>query len=106
MPLLGAFVVLMLVPDDGAQRIIAFIVDYDRVRQRRIRAGVLAGRHPMAPTISPKKSWEGFGRLGGRLGVAGWLPVTYLLDGDPWVGVAARRGHGALPRRSATCPSR
>ena len=23
-------------------------------------AGVLFGRHPMAPTISPKKSWEGF----------------------------------------------
>ena len=31
-------------------------------------AGVFFGRHPMAPSVSPKKSWEGFGRLGGRRG--------------------------------------
>jgi phosphatidate cytidylyltransferase len=24
-------------------------------------SGVFLGKHPMAPTISPKKSWEGFG---------------------------------------------
>ena len=50
-------------------------------------AGVLAGRHPMAPTISPKKSWEGFaGSVAGSC-LAGWLTVTYALDGDAWVGV-------------------
>lgn len=86
-PLLGAFVVLMLVPDDGAQRIIAFIVATIASDCGGYALGVLAGRHPMAPSISPKKSWEGF--AGSVLGsaLAGWLLVAYLLDGRAWVGV-------------------
>jgi phosphatidate cytidylyltransferase len=49
--------------------------------------GALLGRHPMVPSISPKKSWEGFaGSL--ALGiVASVLSVTLLLDGAWWVGV-------------------
>jgi phosphatidate cytidylyltransferase len=41
----------------------------------------------MAPSISPKKSWEGFG--GSMIGgiVAGWLSVTLLLPGQWWHGV-------------------
>ena len=38
-------------------------------------AGVLFGKHPMAPVISPKKSWEGFaGSLLACVGVglSGW----------------------------------
>ena len=50
--------------------------------------GVLAGKHPMAPIISPKKSWEGFAGSAVSCIVAGWLTVVYLLDGDWWVGVA------------------
>jgi phosphatidate cytidylyltransferase len=56
-------------------------------------AGVIAGRHPMAPTVSPKKSWEGV--AGSVLGcvVVGVLAVVVALDGD-WaagalLGVAA-----------------
>lgn len=37
-------------------------------------AGVLFGKHPMAPSISPKKSWEGFA---GSLVLAGLL--AYLM---------------------------
>ena len=61
-------------------------------------AGVLAGRHPMAPTISPKKSWEGFaGSLVTGM-VAGALSVLFLLHGPWWAGVLT----GALLVVSAT----
>ena len=45
-------------------------------------AGVLFGKHPMAPVISPKKSWEGFAGSAVACVVAGWLLVDYLLEGD------------------------
>ncbi len=86
-PLLGAFVVLMLVPDDGAQRIVAFIVATIASDVGGYATGVLAGRHPMAPTISPKKSWEGFAGSVLVSAVAGWLLVVHVLDGDVWVGI-------------------
>jgi phosphatidate cytidylyltransferase len=86
-PLLGSFVVLMLVPDDGAMRIVAFLVGVVASDTGGYVAGVLMGRHPMAPTISPKKSWEGFAGSVVGSAVAGWLTVTYALDGRPEVGV-------------------
>ena len=86
-PLLGAFVVLMLVPADGAMRVVVFIVGVVASDTGGYMAGVLAGKHPMAPTISPKKSWEGFAGSVIGSGIACWLTVTYLLDGRPWVGV-------------------
>ncbi|WP_411803948.1 phosphatidate cytidylyltransferase [Arthrobacter sp. LAPM80] len=54
--------------------------------------GVLFGKHPMAPKISPKKSWEGFaGSLGGAMLVA--IPATvFLLDQHWWVGLALAVG--------------
>ena len=51
-------------------------------------AGVLFGKHPMAPVISPKKSWEGFAGSALACVVAGWLLVDFLLEGDWYVGVA------------------
>lgn len=46
-------------------------------------AGVLFGKHPMAPRISPKKTWEGFaGSMLGSMALASVL-VAFLL-GDPW----------------------
>ena len=49
--------------------------------------GVKLGRHPMAPAISPKKSWEGFvGSLCGGIAV-GSLCCIFLLDVSPWIGV-------------------
>ncbi|PYI66090.1 phosphatidate cytidylyltransferase [Arthrobacter livingstonensis] len=54
--------------------------------------GVLFGRHPMAPKISPKKSWEGFaGSMGGAMLVA--IPATvFFLDVHWWVGLALAIG--------------
>ncbi|WP_038471165.1 MULTISPECIES: phosphatidate cytidylyltransferase [Arthrobacter] len=54
--------------------------------------GVLFGKHPMAPKISPKKSWEGFaGSLGGATLVA-ILATVFLLDQPWWVGFALAVG--------------
>ena len=42
-------------------------------------AGLLLGRHKMAPRISPKKTWEGFGGSILAALIAGILMVTLLL---------------------------
>ncbi len=85
--LMGTFVVLMLKEDDGAWRIVAFIAATVASDIGGYAAGVLLGKHPMAPTISPKKSWEGFaGSLVVGIGT-GVGTVTIALDGDWWVGV-------------------
>ncbi|MEO8815174.1 MAG: phosphatidate cytidylyltransferase [Mycobacterium sp.] len=49
--------------------------------------GVLFGKHPMVPAISPKKSWEGFaGSM--LLGITGAvLAVTVFLHRPWWVGL-------------------
>ena len=51
--------------------------------------GVLLGKHPLAPKISPKKTWEGF--VGGLIFTAagGALSFYYLLDYQPVVGALA-----------------
>jgi phosphatidate cytidylyltransferase len=97
-PFLGSFVALMLAEgndwtstdhvDDGVRGIIAFILVTIASDIGGYVAGVLFGRHPMAPVISPKKSWEGFaGSLLACVG-AGTGLVVWMLDGDWWVGVA------------------
>ena len=48
---------------------------------------MLFGKHPMAPVISPKKSWEGFAGSMVFTVAAGILLVVWLLDGDWWVGI-------------------
>jgi len=51
--------------------------------------GVLIGKHPMAPKISPKKTWEGF--IGGLIFAAtgSAFAFNYLLDQELWVGALA-----------------
>lgn len=49
-------------------------------------AGVLWGKHPMAPRISPKKTWEGFaGSMIGSMIVG--VVSTFFLDLPWWVGI-------------------
>ncbi|HJV99743.1 MAG TPA: phosphatidate cytidylyltransferase [Arthrobacter sp.] len=48
--------------------------------------GASLGKHPMAPKISPKKSWEGFaGSIAGAM-LIGVLASIFLLDKPWWVG--------------------
>ncbi len=95
-PFLGSFVALLLAEggatdfepwDDGVRGILVFILVTIASDIGGYVAGVLFGRHPMAPVISPKKSWEGLaGSVLSCVGV-GWLLVVQLLDGAWWVGV-------------------
>ena len=49
--------------------------------------GASLGKHPMAPKISPKKSWEGFaGSVGGAM-LIGVLASLFVLDKPWWVGI-------------------
>ena len=86
--LMGVFVILMLVEDDGHWRVVAFILATIASDIGGYIAGVLFGKHPMAPSISPKKSWEGAaGSLIASIG-ASTAFVLYILEGPWWAGVA------------------
>lgn len=86
LPLPASFAVLLVLPSDGAARTLAFLVTVVCSDVGGYTAGVLLGRHPLAPTISPKKSWEGLGGslLAGVLGAT--AAVTLGLDEPAWVG--------------------
>jgi len=96
-PFLGSFVALMLAEgddwrstmhfDDGIKGILTFILVTIASDIGGYNAGVLFGKHPMAPVISPKKSWEGFAGSAVFCVLVGVALVVWLLDGDWWVGV-------------------
>jgi phosphatidate cytidylyltransferase len=86
-PFMASFVSLLLQPGDGVRRVMTFIAVTIASDIGGYAVGALFGRHPMAPAISPKKSWEGFaGSAVGCLAV-GALCVSLLLDGRWWVGL-------------------
>ena len=82
-PLLAGFAVLLSTQEDGAWKVLAFILLTAATDLGGYAAGALFGKHPMAPKISPKKSWEGFaGALVLQLavGISLWI---YVFD-QPW----------------------
>ncbi|PWJ56414.1 phosphatidate cytidylyltransferase [Quadrisphaera granulorum] len=95
LPLLAGFAMLMLAADDGAQRVVVFVLLTVCSDVGGYAAGVLFGRHPMAPSISPKKSWEGLAGSGIACVVAGALSVWLLLGGSWWAGALVGVGAAA-----------
>jgi phosphatidate cytidylyltransferase len=87
LPFLAGFAVLLLRPDDGPNRVVVFIVLTVLSDVGGYVAGVLFGKHPMAPTVSPKKSWEGFAGSALFCAVGGAVLLPTLLDGEAWQGV-------------------
>jgi len=85
-PLLAGFAVLLLVPDDGVARVLAFIATVVCSDVGGFAAGVLFGKHPMAPSVSPKKSWEGLAGSVGACVLIGTLLVTLTFHGPWWGG--------------------
>ena len=86
-PLFASFSALLIFQDHGGIRTFIVISTVVFADIGGYVAGVLFGKHLMAPAISPKKSWEG---LGGSLlfGItAAVLSVAFLLDKPAWVGV-------------------
>jgi phosphatidate cytidylyltransferase len=87
LPLLGVFVPLMLSTPDGARRVLLFIIVTISSDIGGYFAGILIGRHPMAPAISPKKTWEGFGGSVVACLAAGAIALPLLLHGHVWQGL-------------------
>ncbi|MEV4707656.1 phosphatidate cytidylyltransferase [Actinoplanes sp. NPDC049316] len=79
-PFLLSFGVLLVKPDDGPGRVLCALLAVVLSDTGGYAAGVFFGKHPMAPTISPKKSWEGFAGSVTAAAVGGALLVYFLLD--------------------------
>ncbi len=95
-PFLGSFVALLLAEggatdfsrmDAGVKGIFTFIAVTAASDIGGYIAGVLFGKHPMAPVISPKKSWEGFAGSVVFCVAVGVAMVVWVLDSDWWIGV-------------------
>lgn len=85
-PFLGAIMLMLLRQPRGEWWVLSLIIVVVVADTCAYASGLLfgrGGRHPMAPRVSPKKTWEGFaGAVLGSL-VAGALVGVYLL-GVPW----------------------
>jgi phosphatidate cytidylyltransferase len=77
----------MITSTQGRERVIAFVVLTICSDIGGYAAGVLAGRHPMAPRLSPKKSWEGFGGSLVLQAVAGVSLFVLVFDAPWWQGL-------------------
>ncbi len=97
-PFLASFVALLLAPHDGVKRVMTFVALTVASDMGGYAVGVVFGRHPLAPAISPKKSWEGFAGSAVACMAVGVACVVYLLDGDWWVGLVL----GAIVAVAAT----
>ncbi len=85
--LLAGFAMLLLAAPDGQWRSFTFLCVTVASDVGGYAVGVLGGRHPMAPSISPKKSWEGFAGSVVACVLVGMLCVTQGLHGPWWAGV-------------------
>lgn len=88
LPFMAGFVMLMLAAPDGRMRVLLFILLAVANDVGGYVAGVLFGRHPLAPSVSPKKSWEGLAGsflLATAVGVVG---AVVGLGASPLLGVA------------------
>jgi phosphatidate cytidylyltransferase len=86
-PLFASFSVLLVYPFDGSGRVFCLMISVVCSDVGGYAVGVLFGKHPMVPSISPHKSWEG---LAGSLvfGVtAAALSAILLVHKPIWVGV-------------------
>jgi phosphatidate cytidylyltransferase len=80
---LAAFTVVLTAADGGQWWTLAFIITVVATDTGAYAFGLAFGRHPMAPVISPKKTWEGFaGAALASLG-AGVILALFML-GQPW----------------------
>lgn len=81
--LLASFVILLLAEPQGEWWVLAFLILVVSVDTGAYVSGLSWGKHPMAPTISPKKTWEGFAGAAAAAVIAGVLLSLFML-GEPW----------------------
>ena len=86
LPFLAGFLILLARPADGLSRVMTFVILISCNDTFAYLVGVLFGKHPLAPKISPKKTWEG---LAGSLVftiIGGSISFHYLLREHWWIG--------------------
>jgi phosphatidate cytidylyltransferase len=79
-PFLLSFGVLLARPDDGDFRVLITLIAVVFSDTGGYAAGVFFGKRPMAPSISPKKSWEGFAGSVAAAAVGSSVLAYFLLD--------------------------
>ena len=85
-PFLAGLAMLLLRAPDGPDRIVVLILLTACNDVGGYATGVFLGRHAMAPSVSPKKSWEGMAGSLAMSAAGGVLAVPLLLGGAPLVG--------------------
>lgn len=85
-PLLAASAVLMAASDDGPDRVVVFILAVVLSDTGGFAAGVRFGKHPLAPSVSPKKSWEGLAGSVVAATIGSAVAVPLLLGAQWWQG--------------------
>ena len=90
-PLFGSFAAMISLIDEGgvpgSNFIVAFMLCVVASDVGGYAAGVMFGSHPMAPAVSPNKSWEGFAGSMFFGIITGVLVVMFLISGPWWMGV-------------------
>ena len=84
---MAGFTVLLTAQDGGQVWTLAFLIVVVSVDVGAYATGLTFGKHPMAPTISPKKTWEGFAGSVAAAVVAGILTAIFMLEQPWWVGL-------------------
>jgi len=96
---LGGFILLLAHDKDGLARIFTLVVLVSCNDTFAYISGVLFGKHPLAPQISPKKTWEGLIGSVVATTIGSALVFQYSLDHNWWIGA----GIGLVAVVTATC---
>ena len=86
--LMGGFIVYLLRQEQGNLLVICFLAMVVGSDVGGYMFGVLWGRHPIAPKISPKKSWEGYAGSTVFAVIVGVCMAILAFDAPWWTGVA------------------
>lgn len=86
-PFLLSFATVLLAGPDGQLRVAVLLLLVVANDTFGYLVGAIFGKHPMAPKISPKKSWEGFGGSVAGATVVGVLAAVLFLDQPWWFGL-------------------
>ena len=89
LPFLAGFLILLARPYNGLDRVMTLVVLVGCNDTFAYLTGVLFGKHPLAPKISPKKTIEGL--IGSLIFtvIGGSLAFHYIMNSDWWLGALA-----------------
>jgi phosphatidate cytidylyltransferase len=89
LPFLAGFLILLARPSNGLERVMTFVVLVGCNDTFAYLTGVLLGKHPLAPKISPKKTIEGL--LGSLVFTiaGGAIAFHYIMGAEWWLGALA-----------------